>query len=67
MEKPKKPLWFRVLCAVIAAVVCVSAGIVCGATWSEGLLFGLPGGVLLGLSLARLTWWDAMFGIAESL
>lgn len=61
MDTQRRPLWFQALCSIVGALACVVAGIAAGAAWTDVLLFGLPGGLILGLGIANMTWWDALF------
>lgn len=61
MDQVRRPLWFRVVCATVMACACVVAGLAADSGLVDALLFGIPGGVLLGLALADITWWDVLF------
>jgi hypothetical protein len=63
METPRRPLWLQILGAGVGALACVVAGLAAGATWTDALLFGIPGGLLLGLAIANMTWWDVLFSL----
>lgn len=65
MEIAVRPRWIYVVSAVLTALICVTAGLVAQASWTDVLLYGVGGGVWLGVQLAGFTWWDAMVGFAE--